>query len=112
MQAKWILAINIIGYIRFVISGDPISWQAEYEHLFLYQVWRRNPRLQVQKHKKPCENLEYLSKWVCVSIFHNNDYGSSRDHHTLKLDSDTRQEFARDAHNKGTIKLVVVSTTG
>ena len=33
------------------------------------------------------------------------------DHRNIKH-SDTHQEFARDAHNKGTIELVVVPTTG
>ena len=104
MQAMWILAK------AFMISGDPISWQSRIQTSVLYKVWRRNPWLQVQRHKKPSHKLDYLSKWVCVSIFHNNDYGSSRrSSHTRH--SDTRKEFARCAFNKGTIeKLVLVPT--
>ena len=69
----------------------------------------RNPWLQVQRHKKPCDKLDYLSKWVCVSKFHANDYGSSRRSSHTKH-SDTRKEFARDAFNKGTIELGFVPT--
>ena len=93
-----------------MISGDPVSGKAGYKHPLLYQVWRRNPWLQVQRHKKPSDKLDdYLSKWVCVSIFHNNDYGSSRRSSHTKH-SDTRKEFARYAFNKGTIELVFVPT--
>ena len=28
MQAMWILEKSITGYIRFMISGDPGSWQS------------------------------------------------------------------------------------
>ena len=28
VQAMWILEKSITGYIRFMISGDPISWQS------------------------------------------------------------------------------------
>ena len=28
MKVMWILAKSITGYIRFMISGDPISWQS------------------------------------------------------------------------------------
>ena len=101
---------SITGHIRFMISGDLVSGKAEYKHLLLYKVWRRNPWLQVQRHKKPSDKLEYLSKWVCVSIFHNNDYGSSRRSSHTKH-SDTRKEFARYAFNKGTIEELVLVPT-
>ena len=52
---------------------------------------------------------QYLSKWVCVSIFPKNDYGSSRKSAHIKLGY-TREEFARHAFNKGTIELVFVPT--
>ena len=28
MQAMWILEKSITGYTRFMISGDPVSWQS------------------------------------------------------------------------------------
>ena len=28
MRAMWILAKSITGYIRFMISGDPVPWQS------------------------------------------------------------------------------------
>ena len=28
MQAMWILAKSITGYMRFMISVDPVSWQS------------------------------------------------------------------------------------
>jgi len=67
-----------------MISGDPSYGKAEYKHM--------------------------CSIWVCVSIFHNNDYGSSmRSSHTKH--SDTRKEVARDTLNKkGTIELMFVPT--
>ena len=70
MQAMLILAKSITGHIRFMISGDPSYGKAEYKHMF--------------------------SIWVCVSIFHNNDYGSSRRSSHTKH-SDTRKEFAHEA---------------
>ena len=66
-----------------MISGDPVYGKAEYKHM--------------------------CSIWLCVSIFHNNDYGSSRRSSHTKH-SDTCKEFARYAFNKGTIELVLVHT--
>ena len=60
--------------------------------------------------KKPCDKLEYLSKWVCVSKFHTNNYGSSRRSSSHTKHSDTRKEFAHDTFNKGTIGLMFVLT--
>ena len=66
-----------------MISGDPSYGEAEYKHM--------------------------CSIWVCVSIFHNNDYGSSRRSSHTKH-SDTRKEFAREAQTFGITELVYVPT--
>jgi hypothetical protein len=99
-------------YLKKALLATYVSWSQEiqylgkdeYKHLLLYQLWRRNPWLQVQRHKKPCDKLDYLRKWVCVSKFHTNDYRSSRRSSHTKH-SDTRKEFACDAFNKSTIEL-------
>ena len=83
MQAMLILAKSITGHIRFMISGDPGYGKAENKHM--------------------------CSIWVCVSIFHNNDYGSSRRSSHTKH-SDTRKEFAREAQTFGITELVYVPT--
>ena len=46
---------------------------------------------------------------MCESKFHTNGYGSSRRSSHTKH-GDTRKEFARDAFNKGNIKLRFVPT--
>ena len=65
----------------------------------------------MQRHKKPCDKLDYLSEWVCVSKFHTNDYGASKRSSSHTKHSDTRKEVARDTFNKkGTIELMFVLT--
>ena len=65
----------------------------------------------MQRHKKPCDKLDYLSKWVGVSTFHTDDYGSSRRSSSHTKHSDTRKEVDRDTFNKkGTIELMFVLT--
>ena len=66
----------------------------------------------MQRHKKTCDKLDYLSKWVGVSTFHTYDYGSSRRSSSHTKHSDTRKkEVARDTCNKkGTIEFMFVPT--
>ena len=75
----WILAKSITGYIRFMISGDPVSWQSRIQaSVALSTIESESMAVSAERHKKPCDKLDYLSKWVGVSTFHTYDYGSSR----------------------------------
>jgi hypothetical protein len=100
---------SITGYIRVMISEDSVSRQRRIQTSAALSTMEANPWLQVQRHKKPCDKLDYLSKLVCISKFHTNDNGSSR-RSTHTKHSDAHKEFARDAFNKGTIELGFVPT--
>jgi hypothetical protein len=94
---------SITGYIRFMFSEDPASWQRRIQ---------TSVALSIGIHGCMCRDTTSSiawAKWVCVSKFHTNDHGSSRRSSHTKH-GDTRKEFARDAFNKGTIELGFVPT--
>ena len=107
MQAKWILAKSITGYIRFMIPRDPVSWQRQLQTSFALSI--RTHGCKCRDTRSHVTSSITWTKWMCVSKFHTNDYGSSRESSHTKH-SDTQKEFACDAFNKATIELGFVST--